>query len=295
MHSRNKSKAIGSQESLDSKKTSYSTSNSKSKRELELNPEAFILGENNAYFSLDHFHIDGIKQGSLSHLTFRPNSGLHTIDSADFDHKKLHLSFDQSAKPINRKIKTQEILDLIEQVRHAERNVVLGQEFYLYPSALAFVLNHNNELKILLRNIHPHYEPEAKSYTQYTLRAILDLIKEHQPSLWASIENNIKHIYTLEDLHNVIQPNSFLKKFGRLTWTLFIYLVLLFMLSLPIAAYGPTQISEPLKKIYYPVLLSFSQRLEPKPPKATTSQDKKTLDSNPTNADPAKSQSVDHD
>ncbi|MAD61258.1 MAG: hypothetical protein CMH49_07095, partial [Myxococcales bacterium] len=256
MHSRNKPKVMGSQESLDSKKTSYSTSNSKSKPELELNPEAFVLGEHHAYFSLNHFHIDGVKQGSLSHLTFRPNSGLHPIDSASFDHEKLHLNFDQSTKPINRKIKNQEILNLIEQVRHAQRNVVLGQEFYLYPSALAFVLNRNNELKILLRNIHPHHEPEAKSCTQYTLRAILDLIKEHQPNLWASIERNIKHIYTLEDLHNVIQPNLFLKKLGRLTWTVFIYLVLLFMLSLPIAAYGPTQISEPLKKLYYPVLLS---------------------------------------
>ena len=111
---------------------------------------------------MNHFHIDGVKQGSLSHLSFRPNSGLHPIDSVNFDQQTLNLSYEQVIKPINRKLTVQEIQNLIQQLKHAERNVVLGQEFYLYPSAAAFILNQKNELKVLLRNIHPNQEPEVK-------------------------------------------------------------------------------------------------------------------------------------
>ena len=221
------------------------------------------IGQNKASFSLSHFHIDGIKQGSLSHLSFRPNSGLHPIDAVDFDKQTLNLSYEQEIKPVNRNLKIQEIQNLIQQLKHAQRSVVLGHEFYLYPSATAFILNQKNELKVLLRNIHPNQEPEVKSPHQYTVRAVLDLIKQHQPNSWTLVEKKLPSINTLEDLYQIIHSKSFLKTVGRLTWTLFISLILLFILSLPIAAYGPSQLSEPLKKIYYPFFLSFSQQLTP--------------------------------
>lgn len=255
-----------------------SRSNSKSELDTGLSTNTYSLNENDAYFSLSYFYIDGVSQGNLSHLTFRPNSGLHPINSVNFDQEKLYLNFDQAIKPINRQINKQEILDLIEQLRHAERNVVLGQEFYLYPSALAFALNQKNELKVLLRNLHPRHEAEVKSCTQYTLRAVLDLIKQHRPALWSSIESNLKGIYTLEDLQQLIQPNSFLRILRVATWTLLVSLILLFMLSLPIAAYGPTQISSPLKELYYPIFMDFSQRLAPQPPKLKSSPTEKLED-----------------
>ncbi len=221
------------------------------------------IGVHQASLNIQYFHIDGVRQGNLNHLKFRPNNGFHPIDEIKLEAQELLIHFEQDIKPIQRHIKRQEITNLIEQIKHAERSLVHGQELYLYPSSLAFALNVHNEVKILLKNIHPHDEAEVKSKTQYTLRALVDLLKQHSPESWSLVEPELEQINTLDHLLERLTPKSVMSYIYKSLWNLFIILFLLFTLSLPIAAFGPSQLSEPLKEIYYPYFENFTQRLKP--------------------------------
>lgn len=214
---------------------------------------------------VDH-HVDGIKRGSLSDLQFRPNASFHPIRDIDFDQIQCKLTFDKPLKKIDRTLRSKEVIALIAHIRRGERELAIGQHFYLYPSEQAFGLSQNGELRIVLRNIRPRYLHSKLTESQLTVLALLNLIKSHCPNLWHQVEKKADTIKTLSMLHDSLTTSPVYQKIGRFIWRTTMYLILLWLLSLPIAAFGPPTLKEPLRPYYYPLFKRLTEILEPAAP-----------------------------
>ena len=219
-----------------------------------------------AQFSLSDHLVDGIKQGSLSDLQFRPNASFHPIREVQFDQSQCMLNFDKPLKLIDRKLKATEVIALIAHIRRGERELAIGQQFYLYPSEQAFGLSQNGELRIVLRNIRPRYLYTEVSQSQLNVIALLKLIENHCPSLWLQVSKEAHKIKTLSILQDRLTASHAYKKIGRFLWRATVYLVFLWLLSLPIAAFGPPTLKEPLRPYYYPLFKRLTEILEPTTP-----------------------------
>lgn len=222
-----------------------------------------MVNERSAEVSIADHHIDGIGQGSLSDLQFRPNASFHPIREVQFDRTQCTLLFDRPIKPINRTLHPKEVIALIEHIRRGERELAVGQKFYLYPSKLAFGLSQTGELRIVLRNIRPRHLHTNISQSQMSVIALLNLIESHCPKLWYSLSRDVHKIKTLTMLQEALHSSSALLKATRLLWRGLIYLIFLWLLSLPVAAFGPPQLRDPLRSYYHPFFHRLTELLTP--------------------------------
>ena len=216
-----------------------------------------------AQISLADHQVDGIKRGSLSDLQFRPNASFHPIREVQFDHTQCTLTFDKPLKLIDRRLKPKEIIALIAHIRRGERELAIGQHFYLYPSEQAFGLSQTGELRIVLRNIRPRHLHTEVTQSQLSVLALLKLIEYHCPNLWHQVGKEAHKIKTLSMLQDNLTTSPTYKRLGRFIWRTAVYLIFLWLISLPIAAFGPTTLKEPLRPYYYPLFKRLTDILEP--------------------------------
>lgn len=221
------------------------------------------ITENKAVITLADHVISGVKEGSLSDLQFRPNASFHPIREVLLKTDRCELIFDRPIRRIDRPVEASELLLLIQNIKRGERDLALGQDLYLYPGSEAFALSPHGELRIVLRNLRPSIRYHDSGQERVSLIAFLTLIKEHSPSLWQEISPHQHKLENLNQLEALLQSSTILQRLGRFIWRLCLYALFLWLISIPIAAFGPPQIREPLKRFYHPVFERLTELMSP--------------------------------
>ena len=210
----------------------------------------------------DHF-VTGVSEGSLSDLQFRPNASFHPIREIDLKTDQCELIFDRPIRGIDRPIKADELLLMIQNIKRGERDLALGQDLFLYPGKEAFCLSQHGELRILLRNIRPKLTYHDCGQERLSLIAFLALIEEHSPRLWDSVAPRRHQLENLNQLEELLQGSTLIKRVSRALWRLCLYALFLWLITIPIAAFGPPKIREPLKELYHPVFERLADLMSP--------------------------------
>ena len=210
----------------------------------------------------DHM-ISGVSEGSLSDLQFRPNASFHPIREVHLSSEHCELTYDRPLRDIDRPINAGELLLLIQNIKRGERDLALGQDLFLYPGSEAFGLSQHGELRIILRNIRPKIRYHDCGQERLSLIAFLKLIEDHSPRLWNEISPKRHQLENLNQLEEVLQGSTFVKRLSRALWRLCLYALFLWLISIPVAAFGPPQLREPLKRIYYPVFERLTELMSP--------------------------------
>ena len=185
--------------------------------------------EDEVVISRAHHNIDGVNQGSLSDLQFRPNASFHPIREVNLDQDHCILLFDRPIRRVDRSVSRDEVLLLIHSIRRGERELALGQAVYLYPSVEAFGLSSQGKLRIVLRNCRPKGRYEKAGRERITVLAFLQLIEAHAPQLWVTLSPISHQLSNIQQLEEALETSSVLKKIMKGVWRLSLYL--LFCLS----------------------------------------------------------------
>jgi hypothetical protein len=98
------------------------------------------------------------------------------------------------------------------------------------------------------------------------LLAFLSLIETNSPQLWHKLSPIRHQLENLNQLEEALQGSTWFEKMSRGLWRLCLYALFLWLISIPVAAFGPPQVQEPLKKLYYPVFERLTVLMSPAPP-----------------------------
>lgn len=222
-----------------------------------------IRTPNSTFVPFSAFKIDGIGQGSVDDIKYRPNASFHAIQEITLSPEGCKITYTKSLKPLERNLKFIEMIRLIQDTRMGQRDRALGQEFYIYPGIESFATTvDSQQVHIVLRNIRPLQKYQNYKAAQLSVEAFLQLIEHKCPSAHKKIQGRRHEIMTLAGLENMLSDISWWDRLRTTIQWVFNSIIFLILLSIPTSIWGPSELKDPLQLFYQQQWNEFTQQIE---------------------------------
>jgi hypothetical protein len=222
-----------------------------------------IRTPNSTFVPFSAFKVDGIGQGSVDDIKYRPNASFHAIQDIALSTEGCKITYTKALKPLERNLKFVEIIRLIQDTRMGQRDRALGQEFYIYPGIESFATTvDSQQVHIVLRNIRPLQKYQNYKAAQLSVEAFLQLIEHRCPSARKKIQGRRHEIMTLAGLENMLSDISWWDHLRTTSKWVFNSIIFLILLSIPTSIWGPSELKDPLQQFYQQQWNEFTQQIE---------------------------------
>lgn len=214
---------------------------------------------------LSHYFVEGVGQGNLQGLRFRPFADFHPVDQVELSPERCEVRYLKPLRPLQdrRVVRLDEVVNLTRQLVEAKRRLVADQRLYLYPGLEAFGVDPScNRLRFRVINVRPKERFRVSSHDQLSVEALCLLIELYCPEGWALVRSKRASLNTLEALLRVIDKRSALTGALTLAKGLFVLASLAVFFSVPLAIWGPEAVSKPLREVMLPRVNDFLDQLE---------------------------------
>jgi hypothetical protein len=227
--------------------------------------DQLLLEEQRSVIPLSAFYVEGVGRGNLDSLRFRPFADFHPVERVELSAERCELIYERPIQSLHtrRSVSLDEVITLTRQLIEGKRRAVGGQPLYLYPGLEAFGLDpSNSRLRFRLINVRPKARFKASSHDQLSVEALCVLMEALCPAGWQRVASKRAQLQTPEGLLRLLEPSgAWRAAWGVARFTLASALLLTF-LSVPLAIWGPAEVSEPLQEVMMPRVEAFLDALE---------------------------------